>query len=76
MEEHSATLPPPQKKNISKRTSRNSFILMETICLGNKIASNLKLIFYFIYNFLFFKTVPIQTNILIDKPDTRTGRIN
>lgn len=49
---------------------------METICLGNKIASNLKLIFYFIYNFLFFKTVPIQTNILIDKPDTRTGRIN
>lgn len=37
---------------------------METICLGNKIASNLKLIFYFIYNFLFFKTVPTQTNIL------------
>lgn len=23
MGEHSATLPPPQKKNISKRTSRN-----------------------------------------------------
>lgn len=49
---------------------------METICLGKKIALNFKQTFYFIYNFLFFKTVPIQTNILIDKPDTRTGRIN
>lgn len=37
---------------------------METICLGKKIALNFKQTFYFIYNFLFFKTVPIQTNIL------------
>lgn len=47
---------------------------METICLGKKIASNLKLTFLFYLQF--FKTVPMQTNILIDKPNTRTGRIN
>lgn len=47
---------------------------METICLGKKIAANLKLTFLFYLQF--FKTVPIQTNILIDKPNTRTGRIN
>lgn len=48
---------------------------METICLGKKIAANLKLTFLFYLQFFIFLN-STNPDKYFDKPDTRTGRIN